>query len=81
MITWPDDEQAQGEAKKVLDLFKKTSLAAELEEDPQKWRFIAWARSPQPPARMLLRSDGGGTRIFSLERTGLWRELATDTEA
>ncbi len=81
MITWPDDEQAQGEAKEVLDLFKKTGLAAELEEDPQKWRVIAWARSPQPPARMLLRSDGGGTRIFSLERTGLWRKLAHDTEA
>ncbi len=81
MIDWPDDELAQGEAKKALDLFKKTSLAAELEEDPQKWHFLAWARSPEPPARMLLRSDGGGTRIFSLERTGFWRELLSDTGA
>ena len=78
MIDWPEDE---GDAKKALDLFKKTSLAAELEEDAQKWRFLAWARSPQAPARMLLRSESGGTRIYSLERTGLWRELAHDTEA
>jgi len=78
MIDWPEDE---GDAKKALDAFKKTSLAAELEDDSQKWRFLAWARTPEAPARMLLRNESGETRIFSLERTGFWRELASDTGA
>ena len=79
MIDWPDDSEA--DAKKALDAFKKTSLAASLEDDSQKWRFLAWARSPAPPARMLLRNESGETRIFSLERTGFWRELESDTGA
>jgi hypothetical protein len=68
MIEWPD-------AKKALDMFKKTSFAAELAEDTHKWHFRAFARSPEPPARMVLRSDGGQTRIFALEGTGFWRSV------
>jgi len=30
---------------------------------------------------MLLRNESGETRVFSLERTGFWRELASDTGA
>jgi hypothetical protein len=78
MIEWPEDE---GDAKKALDAFKKTSLSAELEEDARKWRFLSWARSTEAPARMILRSDSGETRIYSLERTGFWREILTDTAA
>jgi hypothetical protein len=73
MIDWPEDG---GDAKKALDAFKKTGLAAELEDDSQKWSFLSWARSPSPPARMLLRNESGETRAFSLESTGFWRELA-----
>jgi len=73
MIQWPDDKQADGAAKKALDSFRKTSLAAELEDDPQRWRFLAFARSSAPPARMILRSDTGQTQAFSLESTGFWR--------
>jgi hypothetical protein len=73
MIDWPDDS---GDAKKALDAFKKTSLAAELEDDSQKWSFLSWARTPSPPARMLLRNESGETRVYSLESTGFWRELA-----
>jgi len=79
MIVWPDD--AEGDAKKALDLFKKTSLAAELDDDAEKWRFLAWARSPAPPARMLLRSESGQTRVFTLEQTGFWVEKAHDAAA
>ena len=79
MIEWPDDDD--GDAKKALNAFKKTSLAAELEDDARKWRFLAYARSPAAPARMILRSDSGDTRIFTLERTGFWRERLSDTAA
>jgi hypothetical protein len=72
MIEWPHGDQAVGDAKKALDSFRKSGLAAELEEDSQKWRFRAFARSAAPPARMVLRSDGSETRIFSLEPTGYW---------
>ena len=79
MIDWPEDAHEQ--AKKALDSFKKTSLAAELEDDVAKWRFLAYARSPLPPARMILRSDSGATRVYTLEATGFWVEKAQDTAA
>ncbi|HEX4517637.1 MAG TPA: hypothetical protein VH054_29040 [Polyangiaceae bacterium] len=78
MIEWPEGD---GDTKKALDAFKKTGLAAELEDDSQKWSFLSWARSPSPPARMLLRNESGETRVYSLESTGFWRELAHDTGA
>lgn len=71
MIEWPEAGDTDG---KALKLFKKTSLAAELEDDGQKWRFLAFARSAAPPARVVLRSEGGKTRTYSLESTGFWRE-------
>jgi hypothetical protein len=70
MIEWPEATDTD----KALKLFKKTSLAAELEEDAQKWTFLAFARSAEAPARMVLRSDAGTTRTFALEQTGFWRE-------
>jgi hypothetical protein len=79
MIDWPDD--ADDSAQQALDLFKKTSLAAELEDDAGRWRFAAYARSPSPPARMILRSDGGATRVFTLEPTGFWVEKGADRAA
>ena len=81
MIDWPDDEHATDDAQKALDLFKKTSFAAELEEDAERWRFLAFARMPAPPARMILRSESGATRVFTLEPTGYWIEQAHDTAA
>lgn len=72
MIDWP--AAAEDEAQKALDKFKKTSLAAELEDDAEHWRFLAFARSAAPPARMILRSDTRGTRVYTLESTGFWVE-------
>ncbi len=71
MIEWPEAEGTEG---KTLKLFKKTGLAAELEEDAQKWIVLAFARTDAPPARVVLRSDAGKTRTFSLESTGFWHE-------
>jgi hypothetical protein len=72
MIAWPDEAHVTGEAEKALGLFKKSSLAAELEDDKQKWRFRSFARSTAAQGRMVLRSEAGETRIFALEPTGYW---------
>ncbi len=73
MIEWPhEDAQTEG-ASRVLELFKKTGFAAQLEEDTHTWTFRSWARSPEAPARMLLRNDAGESRAFVREVTGLWR--------
>ncbi len=73
MIEWP--KGTSDDAKKALDAFKKSSLTAEMEDDAAHWRFRAYARSAAPPARMVLHSDAGETRIFSLEQTGFWRRV------
>jgi hypothetical protein len=72
MIVWPHNGEVTEQARKALDAFKKSGLCAELEDDGQKWRFRSFARSPEPPARMVLRSDSGETRILTLQQTGYW---------
>ncbi len=76
MIEWPPPKTLDKPAKQALDLFKKTGFAAELDEDGALWRFRSYARTPDPPARMVLRSaTGNETRIFALEATGIWRRV------
>jgi len=70
MIEWPTEPE-EG-AEKALERFKKTSMAAELEDDARTWTFISWARKPDPPARMILRSDTGDHAEFTLEASGHW---------
>ena len=55
MIEWPSDRIVTEDAKRALELFKKSSFCAELSEDGGTWRFRSWARSPDAPARMVLR--------------------------
>jgi len=56
MIEWPSDRIVTEDAKRALELFKKSSFCAELSEDGGTWRFRSWARSPDAPARMVLRT-------------------------
>ena len=66
MIAWPDDDNA------ALKSFKKSSLAAALEDDGRTWTFLSWARKIDPPARMILRSDSGESVTFARTHAGLW---------
>ena len=70
MIEWP--EAQEGEPAKVIGSFKKSSLAADLEDDGRTWTFLSWARKTELPSRMILRSDGGETVSFVRNVTGLW---------
>ena len=56
MIEWPEDD-----ANGALKSFKKSGLAAALEDDGRTWTFLSWARKLDAPARMLLRNDAGET--------------------
>jgi hypothetical protein len=76
MIEWPPPKSLDKSTKQALDLFKKTGFAAELDDDASLWRFRSYARAPDPPARMVLRSmSSNETRIFALEATGIWRRV------
>jgi hypothetical protein len=70
MIEWPQDQD--GDAAKALASLKKSSLAANLEDDSRTWAFLSWARKLDAPARMILRSDSGETVTFTRERTSIW---------
>lgn len=70
MIEWPEEQE--GDAAKVMSSFKKSSLAAGLEDDGRTWTFLAWARKSEAPSRMILRADSGETVSFVRNVTGLW---------
>jgi hypothetical protein len=73
MIEWPARENLTEAAKRNLDMFESTAAALELNEDAAKWRLVAWARSEEPPVRMMLRNEQTLEELtFTREESGTW---------
>lgn len=74
MITWPDPKSLTDDAQRHIEAFRRTSLAKELEEAEHAWTLVSWARMPDPPARMILRSVEGQQIVCTLDQGGLWTQ-------
>jgi hypothetical protein len=73
MIEWPARENLNDAAKRNLDLFESTAAALELAEDDATWKLVAWARSEEPPVRIMLRNEQSLEELtFTQEETGTW---------
>jgi hypothetical protein len=57
----------------ILDRFKKTAAAKELEQDAREWTFVSWAWMPDPPHNLVLRSADMEERYVVMEADGRWQ--------
>jgi hypothetical protein len=73
VIQWPAPEKLTKIAAGILERFKKTSAAKELEQDTREWSFISWAWLPEPPYALTLRCADLEERYFLLEGDGRWQ--------
>lgn len=61
------------DASRNLERFRHTSLAKELERDPQRWDIVEWSWAPGPPLRVQVRSEHGDVLEFQMDEPGIWR--------
>lgn len=73
MIHWPAPEKLTKISAGILDRFKKTAAAKELEQDSREWSFVSWAWLPEPPYALVLRSADSEERYFLMEGDGRWQ--------
>ncbi len=73
MIEWPNDDKLDSTSLANVERFRQTAAALELEDDPETYALVSWARTEEPPARMMLRRKSDQrTLVFTMENTGTW---------
>ncbi len=70
MLEWP--KRTTKTAQRVLDRFKATAAAEELEEDVRAWRVVSWSWNEEPPIRVIARSEKGDEVTYYAEPNGVW---------
>ena len=73
MIGWPAPEKLSKISAGLIEKFKKTAAAKELEQDPREWSLISWSWMPDPPHAFTLRSSDNEERYVISEGDGRWQ--------
>jgi hypothetical protein len=67
----------------VVERFKKTGIAKDLEQDTREWVLLSWPWLPDAPYTVIARASDGEERQFVGDAEGLWvaRSLRAPTAA
>jgi hypothetical protein len=69
MVRWPAPDRLSRVSAPLIERFKKTSIAKELEQDGREWTLSMWPWLPDAPyAYTALASDGEQRRVIIDER-------------
>jgi hypothetical protein len=65
MVRWPASDRLSRTSAPLIERFKKTSAAKDLEQDPREWVLAQWPWLPDAPYGFtVLASDGEERRIM-----------------
>jgi hypothetical protein len=83
MVRWPAPDRLSKVSSAVLERFKKTSGAKELEQDPREWILVNWPWLPDAPYSIVARSADGEERQLQGDEAGGWviRQIRPTTVA
>jgi hypothetical protein len=73
VIAWPTSEKLSKISAGLLEKFKKTAAAKELEQDARAWSFVSWSWMPDPPYTFTLRGSDNEERYVISEGDGRWQ--------
>jgi hypothetical protein len=73
MVRWPHADRMSKVSAELVERFKKTSGAKELEQDPREWVLMSWPWLPEAPYSFQARSADGEVRQFIGDAAGAWR--------
>jgi hypothetical protein len=72
MVRWPASDRTSQTSKTVIERFKKTAAAKDLEQDPREWVLENWPWVPDPPYTVVARASDGEERRCVMDTEGLW---------
>jgi hypothetical protein len=83
MVRWPAADRLSKVSSTILERFKKTSGAKELEQDPREWVLVNWPWLPDAPYSIVTRAADGEERQFEGDEAGRWvvRQIRPATAA
>jgi len=72
MVRWPAPDRMSRISAEIVERFKKTAGAKELEQDAREWSLVTWPWMPEPPYGFTVRASDGEERQWTGDATGLW---------
>ncbi|MGO8994719.1 MAG: hypothetical protein ACLQVI_15495 [Polyangiaceae bacterium] len=78
MVRWPASDRMSKTSAVVVEKFKKTGAAKELEQDAREWVLVNWPWMPEPPYTIVVRASDGEERRCVMGEDGLWTMGASD---
>jgi hypothetical protein len=73
MVRWPPPDRMSRVSHELVERFKKTAGAKDLEQDAREWVLASWPWLPDAPYAFLARASNGEERRFILDADGQWR--------
>lgn len=77
MVRWPTSNRLSRVSATVLERFKKTSGAKELEQDARDWVLVNWPWMPDAPYVITARASDSEQREWVGEADGIWSMRVT----
>ncbi len=83
MVRWPAPDRLSKISAGILDRFKKTAGAKELEQDSREWILVNWPWLPDAPYTIVVRAADGEERQLQGDDAGRWvvRQIRPATAA
>ena len=72
MVRWPAPDRMSQTSKGIVERFKKTAAAKDMEQDPREWVLENWPWVPDPPYTIVARASDGEERRSVMDASGLW---------
>ena len=75
MIRWPAPERLSKVSAGILERFKKTAGAKEIDQDSREWVLVNWPWVPDPPYVIVARASDHEERRWVMGDDGLWTTI------
>jgi hypothetical protein len=78
MVRWPAADRMSTISSAVIEKFKKTGVAKDLEQDPREWVLVNWPWLAEPPYTITARASDGEQRRCVMGEDMLWTTSAVE---
>ena len=70
MVRWPAAERLSKVSGPIIERFKKTAEAKDLEQDPRDWVLASWPWMPDAPYSFIARASDAEERHYVIDASG-----------
>jgi hypothetical protein len=70
MVRWPTPDRMSRTSAPLVERFKKTAEAKDLEQDAREWVMASWPWMPDAPYQYVARASDAEERHYVVDATG-----------